>query len=315
MQSVLVELYGLVIRAGLPLPGAARQRSDAPPDLCMILGDPREVCGQVPDGEVMARIERGDGLGSFATLVRRSDGSCTLRCHGVADVCISPDARHVVMHPDPRAQAGLLEVLGAGLVLAVVCILRGHLVLHASAVEHEEACIALVGRSGAGKSTTAALLCRAGARLITDDVLRIEMADPPICFRGGNENRLRPSAASVLGDGGPSRTTADGRLSLVMPRVQRQKVPLRCIVIPYPDRAGSAPRIERVSPTHGLLLLSAFPRVPGWADPATRAEQFRLTAELASRTPVLVATMPWGPPFPEAWSRALLDAVHDQLGG
>jgi serine kinase of HPr protein (carbohydrate metabolism regulator) len=49
--------------------------------------------------------------------------------------------------------------------------LRGHFVLHASAVLVDGAIVAFAGKSGAGKTTTARALAGAGARLLSEDKL------------------------------------------------------------------------------------------------------------------------------------------------
>lgn len=310
----MLEMHGLQIRTDLPLAGVPAGRPGAAPDLHMRRGLRRHVPDQAPRGCVWAAIERGGQDGTFATLVGRGQREgWTLRVHGVCDVEIEGDLKTVILHSDPTADLGLTQVLATGLVISVVCLLRGHLVLHASCVQWRNSAVAIVGRSGAGKSTTATLLCRAGARLITDDVLRVDPGSPAWCYAGTTENRLRSGAAGELATGYTSRSAADGRVAVALPSADRRRLPLRRILIPYPDRSAADLTFEHVTSAHALLLLSAFPRVPGWCHAASRARQFELTAELVRSVPVVVATMPWGPPFPPSLGRALLDAVDDEV--
>lgn len=54
--------------------------------------------------------------------------------------------------------------------------------------------VAFIGSSGIGKTTLKALCCAAGARLVTDDVLRVEPRDGEgWCFHGTCTLRLRPA--------------------------------------------------------------------------------------------------------------------------
>src|SRR6185437_15564144 len=61
-----------------------------------------------------------------------------------------------------------------GSLFAVLCHQRGLLPLHASAVATGEGAIAFLGSSGAGKSSLAAFLARAGYRVLADDICVID---------------------------------------------------------------------------------------------------------------------------------------------
>jgi len=132
-----------------------------------------------PREGVLAFLRRGDGQPLY-TLVESTAGY-HLRCHGVCDRTTSHGLDESVCFPDPAADPGLLPVIISGTMISVVLALGGHLVLHASAVDIGGVALAFVGQSGMGKSTLATIMCVAGARLITDDVLRVEPASPPVC--------------------------------------------------------------------------------------------------------------------------------------
>ncbi len=59
-------------------------------------------------------------------------------------------------------------------VLPFAAVLQGLEVLHASAVTIGQSAVALVGRSGSGKTSVALALCRSGAGFLADDVLVLE---------------------------------------------------------------------------------------------------------------------------------------------
>jgi hypothetical protein len=77
--------------------------------------------------------------------------------------------------------------------------LRGQTVLHASAVELDGRAIAFSGQSGAGKTTTARALVRAGATLIAEDKLLIEYGAAGVRALSASEDKLRQwvNAAAV----------------------------------------------------------------------------------------------------------------------
>jgi hypothetical protein len=62
-----------------------------------------------------------------------------------------------------------------------------------------------------------------------------------------------------------------------------------------------------------LLLLSSYPRVLGWHDPATMAASFQALGDLVERVPVIEAAIPWGLPFAPGVLDALLAAVTDSV--
>ena len=105
--------------------------------------------------------------------------------------------------------------------------LRGHLVLHASAVQLADHAVAFIGHSGMGKSTLATLMCADGSgTVITDDVLRVDKNSEVSRRKTGHpEVRLR-SGANGLTDRFAAadpvyRISADRRLLLRPPRPAR----------------------------------------------------------------------------------------------
>ena len=134
---------------------------------------------------------------------------------------------------------GLTEILCEGWVMAMVLFLRDHIVLHASAVTADIGTYAFVGNSGTGKSTVAALLCRDGARLIADDVARIDIDDGTVrIHRGATALRLREAAFGVADVvSGQTTPTCDSRLSLAPTGSSEPAHSLDAVLIPRPDRS------------------------------------------------------------------------------
>lgn len=83
---------------------------------------------------------------------------------------LSKDGAKVVSDNPSSIPPGDIESFILGPILGGVLRLQQRICLHASVMEHEGKAFAFVGNKGAGKSTTAAALLRAGARLISDDV-------------------------------------------------------------------------------------------------------------------------------------------------
>lgn len=308
MRTVDYHAHGLSVASEirLPLPEGLR----GPADLVLRCGPDRAVPDVHPPGRRLAALARDDG--SLLYSLARDGDHTVLRYPGLCEFSGDRDLVHVTAHLQPGADRGLPEVLAAGALLAVHLLLRGRLVLHASAVRLDGRALAFVGASGMGKSTLAAALCGHGCGLVADDVVRVDAAgDVPRVFPGSTENRLRPSAAG-LADGAPPnavRDTADGRLAL-RPRTRVDgPLPLAACVVPRPSRTADAVSVVRVPPARALLRLSSFPRVLGWSEPESAGRAFQALADLVERVPVFEATVPWGPPFRPDVLAALLDAV------
>ena len=235
-------------------------------------------------------------------------GRWTVRVGGVCDFVIDGSLGAVECHLDPGADPALAAVLLAGLVLAFLLNVAGECVLHASAVEIDGVAIAFAGPSGAGKSTLAALLCGDGARLITDDVLRLGLGEGVVCIGGGPQLRLRPGAAWTLDEFAvppPWAPTVDGRLAVRPPSSGADDVPLSAVVLPRLSREASAVEVRTVRGAASVMHLTAACRVTGWCDPAMLQMNFRALTQVAAHIEVIEAFIPWGQASPRATVRAL----------
>ena len=101
------------------------------------------------------------------------DGSVHVRIKGIFEAIVAADGRSVAcMRPD-EADQGSFEANLLNFVLSTALTQQGEEPLHATVLALESGVVALLGPSGAGKSTLAAFLIGQGARLITDDMLRL----------------------------------------------------------------------------------------------------------------------------------------------
>jgi hypothetical protein len=123
-----------------------------------LIADQREV-----DGSASFQIERDDHAGYLLTGSR----------YGAH--LLSRDGRRLVCAPGTADDAAWQRLLIAQ-VLPFAAVLRGLEVFHASAVELDGRAVAVVGPSGAGKTSLALALCESGASFIADDVLVLEAA-------------------------------------------------------------------------------------------------------------------------------------------
>ena len=303
--TVVYETCGLRIRSAVELHLPRSDGSAA--DVDIVLGPELDDDGSTPPGEVVAVDEAFD-VGWYTVTDTGVDHR--LRFRDCAEFVVGPGARTVTVRPMPDGRTELIPILLAGTVLALVLTLRGSTVLHAAAVAHAGRATALVGHAGRGKSTIAALLCAAGAELVTDDVLVVEAARPPVCLGGASELRLRDSASTALDlDDGAVRRTADDRTAWRVARRAFGVQDIGAIVVPVPAREHTTLETRQLPPHEALLALLACPRINGWRRPTEVARDFGVLAEIANAVPVHAAIVPWGPPFDAAIGEALLDRV------
>ena len=298
-------MHGLVWRSAVDLHHT--QEASEEHDLELVRGEDRVVGDEPPAGRELAHLDDEDGTPLYT--IARSDSGVVLRFHRLCDFQLDPGLRHAVCHQAPRIDAGFVQVLATGMLVTTVLTLRGHPVLHASAVESDGIGMALVGASGMGKSTLATLLSQTGCAMISDDVLRVDVkGDRLLCRSGSLESRLRPRAI-YLDREQAARETADGRLALRATRVAPDNVPLRVIAVPYPTRGLQAPIVERLRPAAALRELLRFPRIVGWRDPVTNGELFLHLGQLVRSVPVLRLQVPWQ----ERLDLALGEEIRDLL--
>lgn len=246
-------------------------------------------------------------------VVARTPAGYRFRFVDLCDFDISADLADATWTLVLGGDAGVVSVLASGALMAFRLIMSGHLVLHASAVRTCGRGLAFIGASGMGKSTMASLMCADGAALITDDVARITIdGDNALVTPGAIESRLRPAAIQLteLFTSPATRHTSDGRIAVTLPRESDDLVPLEAVVVPVPSREHEKLELTALTPAQSLILLSQFPRIPGWVNGTELSRQFTLLGALVERVPAYVAAIPWGPPFAVETGQQLLDALN-----
>lgn len=305
-DSVLrYDLLGLNVRSELPL--AAEQSADGvyQEQLQVRLGlssDPASFA----DGELVARL--GNGADGYE--VRRAAGLLLARFGESALLAIDPNRGLLRAAGSPDLLAYVVPNTG----LALYLMARGSSVLHASAVEWRGRVHAVLGATKAGKTTLSALLCAAGATLVTDDTLRVALEEGGhvTCWGGTRRLRLRPSAAEVVTclPVAPLSHSPDGRVVLDVPLPKVSPWRLQSLWFPRPGHDVLRPDLVPLTRSAALERLLEAARVRGLCEPALLAAQFRRFAALARSLPAFEARLPWGPPFQASWGQTLLGAAE-----
>ncbi|WP_246707251.1 serine kinase [Mesorhizobium sp. NZP2077] len=110
------------------------------------------------------------------------------------------DASRIDVDPAPGVDDALIAFPLLGPVLALLLHQRGLLVLHASAIAVGGKSAIFMGDKGAGKSTTAGAMIRAGHDLLTDDVVALDVSKPldPMIVPGFPQLKLASDAAAAI---------------------------------------------------------------------------------------------------------------------
>lgn len=283
-------VHGLVVESDVAL--EARAADDDRTDLWIRTVD--SIRGPQVDEPAILRWQLSDGNSIMAT---RSDGGGIVgEVPGILRCIVAPSLDAVSVE---LVDAGWGPIYVRGWLLAFLLTLRGRLVLHASAVALPTGeVVAIIGNSGMGKSTLAAALCRDGSTFITDDVANVEVVDGrAIIHPGSIAARLRPESAELASHVAhvTFEHTVDDRMSIVLSKQSDGPLPLDAVLVVWPLRDAASMVIDWLTPQVGVVEILQYPRVYEWIDPAVRATQFELVADLAGVVPVGHLSVPWGP--------------------
>jgi hypothetical protein len=187
-------------------------------------------------------------------------------------------------------EAARLDIIGR--VLATAMHAAGDVCLHASAVAIDGEAIAFLGSKGFGKSTLAWALVRAGARLLTDDTLRVQLDATPLAYPGVHELRLRSDAATWLPAAPREARSSGDRLvvdALAMDRLQVEPVPIAALYLLSPVNelsGGAACRVSALPPVPSALALVRHAKIAPLLTGGEAVALLDRVVALARRTPV-----------------------------
>lgn len=133
-----------------------------------------------------------------------------LRFPGLADFTISANGMEVVAYPVSVVSDETVHHLYLNQILPLAISRQWKLVLHAGAVEVENAAVAFIGVSGRGKSTLVASFATSGYRFLADDGLQVD--------KGSDGYLIKPSYPSI-------RLWDDARQALI-PKTTRAAPPV-----------------------------------------------------------------------------------------
>lgn len=201
--------------------------------------------------------------------LHRLDDGLLLEYGAVGSFRIDKHGWRLIWYPDAGSEIDpdiLLEMARAillGPVMALALHQSGAICLHGSAVTIGGRAVAFVAPKHHGKSTLALALTAAGARLVTDDLVAIEIGTPPILLPGVHSVRLMADVADLLARGFVRAVLKDGfkRTLTNLPQgsLVWEPAPLEAVyvirsVVAVPD-GGAVDRVL-LPPTRATLALA-----------------------------------------------------------
>jgi hypothetical protein len=263
---VAVSVFGLDLSAEPALPFLEGARSRPAGRRCALsIPSPGQALPWPAEAEMISD-ERTPG-GEVIFQIERSAAGYRFSGPRYGEAVLAADGTTLAGAPGDGKLAGWQRLLIAQ-VLPFAAVLRGLEVLHASGVVIDDEAVALLGRSGAGKTSLAVALTRHDAGFLTDDVLSLERrgqrliahCGPPLAGLDRREvERLEglgvPAVGPVIG--------GDGREVLVRISPRLSSAPLGAAFIldrrhDWPSRPRFEPVLappELLSATFNLLLL------------------------------------------------------------
>jgi hypothetical protein len=173
-------------------------------------------------------------------------------------VLISVDGRELLCEPDGANERWATIVAAQALPLAAT--LRGLEVLHASGVVIDGSAVLISGPAGAGKSSLAAALLRAGGLLLSDDAVALTLRDRALVAHAGSlalqlrtaeYERLSANERSALG--GPDGAI-EGKRRYVSANAPAP-APLGGLFLL--ERSAAEPAVERLAAVSPFALLAS----------------------------------------------------------
>lgn len=277
--------FGLDLVGDLDLPfQPAVATIDSPVPVRLVLLGTDEPWGRAwPDGAVTVLREIIYTDGSVAMRFERDEtGSVLMQAAGYGEHLVWPEGTQVVSRPDRDGHPWGWQRLLIAQVLPLVAALRGHELLHASAVADDQGALAFAGASGSGKSSIALAMAVEGLELLADDVLALSttpdgsvMAHP-----GAASMAMRATERELValaGRTGLALPVERGEKDYVRTRMASAPRPLRVLLALERNADTSSVRLERVeSPDLHFTLQHAYS--PTVANPSRLATQLAVHA-------------------------------------
>ena len=280
-------VFGRCLRSEVEFPDLPKIRPARAEWTLRVVAGPRPPApGELPLGR--------HAVGGGELRLSRSDHGLHLSLIPVGECTISDDGTELLWYSHEGAREELMRVVVLGPVLALALQQAEVLCLHGSAVAVNGRALALLAPKFHGKSTLALALVRAGAQLLTDDAIAVDLEPVPSVRPGVLSVRLHEDSVDELVSGAFTGQLLPGyKQTLVgMPQhmLASEELPLDAVYLLAPvRRPPDEPAITRtaVAPSLAAVALAHHTKL---VDPLVGMDgaglQLRWCSAVARRVPV-----------------------------
>lgn len=315
-------IYGLGVVANRPIPGVFSSKTDSD-DIRILFGSLPAWLHEVSEAQIETSYiaDYTDECGSpVLRVLRLLEGQFYRFCYadGTEFVLDHAGTEIWVDWPEPLTLEDATTYL-LGPIMGFVMLLRGVVCLHASAFAIDNHAIALLGRAGSGKSTTAAAFSQRGFSILAEDVVTLDDRGDRFLVRPGYPCiRLWPDSVKAL-------YGTESHLPRLTPnwdkcyldlteQFQQQSLPLAAIYLLNERRNDpAAPFVELLDRSEALMSLVANTYATKLMDKQMRAREFELLTRVLNNVPLRRVTPHSDPArIPELCDRILNDFESSQ---
>jgi hypothetical protein len=239
------QVVGGALRSDIEFPELRTIESDAPSWTLRSIAPAPEI----PSATLLGQAELIPG--SYVKLFSHDRGfRFAFDDTGIFD--ITDDGRDIAWAAGPHFEDSWVRADVTGRVMAVALHASGHLCLHGSAVATAGGAIAFLAPKFHGKSTLALALTRAGAKLLTDDLVPVDPRTPIQAVPGVHQVKLWQDTAAHFGVERETETPRPGSKHLLHDfddtMLSNDRTPLAAIYLLSPvivEEGAAAPAVTR----------------------------------------------------------------------
>lgn len=279
-------LYGLHLDSQIKLPVAESEAAGT-----------ADLAVHAADAEFINHLCRGTtllpGEGTWYRHAFLRDGGVYLRWEEMFACVVEGSGRRIWMASLGATSIESLHVYFLGHAVSIALTAMGEEPLHATVVARPGRCVALMGESGAGKSTLAAYLMSRGARLVTDDLLRVAIDGSRVrAYPGPRRIKLMPDSKERYlrrqADGVPMHSLSGKFILPLDPEMAHEGVARldEVILLDWLQDEVPEPRLETPTTRDAMLRIIAGTCVTSVTDAARLVRQFRFAQDLVERVPI-----------------------------
>lgn len=277
-------VYGSVLESTLEFPELTPTPSAAPRWRLSVVPELFEMYEAVSVGEELIYGE------CHARLYKHRDGyRIVVDDTGAFDI---ETGGHIIASPKDGAFPDFVRAHLLGRVLATALFHEGMLPMHGSAVHTREGVVAFLAPKFYGKSSMALAMVKAGAALVSDDLLPVEARTPPLAWPGIHSLRVRDDSVRAVGVEATGETTREGKVALhrnAGAMAPDTPLPLAAIFLLAPTTEPLGDDVVRrtpLSPVLAAAALVAHVKIGRMLGPTAAPLMLQRAATIASLVPV-----------------------------